>query len=155
MKSRIDGVVIRVLKRRVDARGWLMELYRHDELPDGVAPVMAYVSSTASGVGRGPHEHREQTDVLCFVNGAWRLHLWDNRTGSPTYGLHETFEIADGEAVQVVIPPGVVHGYRNVGETDGLIFNAADRLYASEGRRGEVDEIRHEDDPGSAFRMPE
>ena len=155
MKSNIDGVMIRALERRTDARGWLMELYRRDELPGGVAPAMAYVSSTAPGVGRGPHEHREQIDVLCFVAGSFRLYLWDNRAGSSTYGLHETVETDEEKPLQVVIPPGVVHGYRNMGESEGLIFNAADRLYAGEGRRGEVDEIRHENDPDSPFRMPE
>ena len=36
-----------------DARGWLCELFRHDELPAEFHPVMAYISETEPGVARG------------------------------------------------------------------------------------------------------
>ncbi|MHC4180763.1 MAG: dTDP-4-dehydrorhamnose 3,5-epimerase family protein, partial [Planctomycetota bacterium] len=57
----ISGVLIRPLRRLEDSRGWLIELYRQDELDSAVYPSMAYVSQTLPGVARGPHEHREQT----------------------------------------------------------------------------------------------
>ena len=53
----------------------------------------------------------------------------------------------------VLVPPGVVHGYRNDGAEPAWTFNAPDRLYAGEGRRDVVDEIRHEDVESSPFRM--
>jgi dTDP-4-dehydrorhamnose 3,5-epimerase len=53
----------------------------------------------------------------------------------------------------VVVPKGVVHAYRNVGHTTGLVVNFPDRLYKGEGYRDPVDEIRHEDDPATIFRM--
>jgi dTDP-4-dehydrorhamnose 3,5-epimerase len=51
----------------------------------------------------------------------------------------------------VLIPPGVVHAYKNVSEVPGLVVNFPNRLYAGEGRKGPVDEIRYEDRPGSPF----
>lgn len=42
----IDGVVRRSLKIHKDARGWLAELFRQDELDEGLWPVMTYVSQT-------------------------------------------------------------------------------------------------------------
>ena len=64
-RSPFDGVEVVALRYFNDARGWLTEVYRNDEL--GVRPVMAYVSMTHPGVARGPHEHREQADVFVFM----------------------------------------------------------------------------------------
>ncbi len=63
----IEGVVLHVLKRFRDERGWLVELFRDDELGATNRPVMAYVSMTLPGVARGPHEHREQADRFGFL----------------------------------------------------------------------------------------
>ena len=56
-------------------------------------------------------------------------------------------------ACTVVIPPGVVHAYRNVGESDAYVLNFPDALYAGDGKKEPIDEIRHEDDPDSPFQF--
>jgi dTDP-4-dehydrorhamnose 3,5-epimerase len=53
----------------------------------------------------------------------------------------------------IVIPPGVVHAYTNVSDVPGLVFNGPNRLYKGPGRKEPVDEVRHEDDPDSPFRV--
>jgi dTDP-4-dehydrorhamnose 3,5-epimerase len=53
----------------------------------------------------------------------------------------------------ILVPAGVVHAYQNVGEVDGIVINCPNRLYAGEGRREPVDEIRHEDDPDTIYRI--
>ena len=53
----IEGVVVKDLCKFVDSRGWLAELFRHDQLDPQFYPVMAYTSATNAGVTRGPHEH--------------------------------------------------------------------------------------------------
>ena len=63
----IDGVVMRPLKFYHDSRGWLVELFRQDELVQEWWPVMTYVSQTLPGVTRGPHEHVDQTDGFAFI----------------------------------------------------------------------------------------
>jgi len=148
----IDGLVVKPLERLEDARGWLIELYRRDELAPAVQPAMAYVSQTLPGVARGPHEHREQTDCFAFVGpGDFKLYLWDTRPDSPTSGNRQTLLVGESNRQLVLVPPGVVHAYKNVGEVAGLVFNAPTRLYRGEGRKEPVDEIRHEDRPGSPF----
>lgn len=154
MNSRIDGVVVRELRHFNDARGWLIELYRQDELEAQCLPVMSYVSMTRPGITRGPHEHRDQADLFAFLGpSTFRLYLWDNRHDSPTHGVHETMELGERMPGSVIVPPGVVHAYRNVGDRDGLVYNAPNRLYAGHGRTEPVDEIRHEADPKSPFRV--
>ena len=148
----IEGVVFKPLERFEDARGWLIELYREDELKPGDRPVMAYVSETLPGMVRGPHEHREQSDYFAFAGpGRFKLYLWDARRGSPTFGNRETILVGESNMLSAIIPPGVVHAYKNVGPDPGLVFNCANRLYAGEGKTAAVDEIRYEDGSDSPF----
>lgn len=144
-----EGVIIRELGVHTDERGWLAELFRDDETD--FSPAMAYVSMTGPGIARGPHEHLDQSDFFCFF-GNFRLYLWDNRKGSPLYG--KRFELdTKGKPVTVIVPPRVVHAYKNIGPKEGLVLNMPDRLYKGRGKTDPVDEVRYENDPGSPFRI--
>ncbi|HOP07004.1 MAG TPA: dTDP-4-dehydrorhamnose 3,5-epimerase family protein [candidate division Zixibacteria bacterium] len=149
-----EGVIVKRLTRHTDRRGWLIELFRSDEIEADYMPVMAYISMTHSGVVRGPHEHRDQADFFGFIGPSrFRLYLWDNRSDSNTFGKRMTLEAGEGDPAVVIVPAGVVHAYKNIGDVDGLVFNAPNRLYAGQGRGETVDEIRHEDDPASPFQV--
>lgn len=150
--GKIHDVTVRPLTKFLDERGWLSELFRLDELEGVMKPAMAYISMTAPGVARGPHEHVEQTDYFCFLGPSnFKVYLWDRRPDSPTFGARQVFYAGVDSPRMVIVPPGVVHAYKNVGIDNGLVFNAPDRLYAGEGKRSPVDEIRHEDLEGSSF----
>jgi dTDP-4-dehydrorhamnose 3,5-epimerase len=152
--GKVEGVSWRSLRAHHDSRGWLCELFRQDEMPADVQPAMAYLSETLPGATRGPHEHLQQTDYFCFFGpAAFKLYLWDNRLESPTYLCHEIAILNPSLPLTVVIPPGVVHAYRNVGDSAGLVVNCPNRLYRGDGRNDPVDEIRHEDDPHSVFQL--
>jgi dTDP-4-dehydrorhamnose 3,5-epimerase len=154
MDGPIDGVVFRTLTPHEDRRGWLTELYREDELPASEHPVMVYVSETLPGIARGPHEHVAQTDYFAFIGpGEFQLYLWDARPMSPTYGNRIKAAVGASNKQSVVVPPGVVHAYKNIGDEPGWVFNGPNRLYAGVGKREPVDEIRHEDQAESVFRM--
>lgn len=141
--TEIEGVIIRPLRRFSDARGWLIELFREDELPDGFDPAMGYISVTHAGVARGPHEHRDQADGFCFLSGSFEVTLWENRGGRPR--IREVHRAGEDNPLFMVVPPGVVHAYKNVGESDAFVLNFPDRLYAGWDKKDPVDEIRHED----------
>ena len=142
----IHDVVVRPLKRFADARGWLTELFRQDEMDPVHFPAMGYVSMTLPGVTRGPHEHVEQTDLFAFVGpSSFRVVLWDGRPASASYGIRQEVIAGADQPATVLVPPGVVHAYRNVGSEPGLVFNVPNRLYAGAGKKQPVDEIRHED----------
>ena len=145
----IEGVVTREFRQYRDDRGWLAETFRLDELGD-YRPEMSYVSMTLPGIARGPHEHVEQTDYFCFL-GRFTLYLWDNRKESPTYRNRTVIENADKKIV--IVPPGVVHAYKNTGDSDGMVLNFPDKLFAGWGKKEKVDEVRYENDPSSPFVM--
>lgn len=152
--GQIAGVVVRDLERHSDSRGWLVELYRSDELNGEYLPVMGYVSSTEPGVVRGPHEHRDQADCFAMVGpSTFRVFLWDKRPGSSTFGTRMIVEAGENLPRLIIIPKGIVHAYKNIGAKPGWVLNFANRLYAGKGRKEAVDEIRHEDDPETEYRI--
>jgi len=151
-KGKIHDVVVRPLTKFLDERGWLAELFRSDETDAATMPVMAYLSMTVPGVARGPHEHRDQTDWFCFIGPSnFKVYLWDARPGSATFGVKQILYGGIDAPLAVIVPPGVVHAYKNIGGENGIVFNAPNRLYAGEGKKRPVDEIRHEDVEGSPF----
>jgi dTDP-4-dehydrorhamnose 3,5-epimerase len=150
----IEDVVISDLRKFLDSRGWLCELFRHDELEKEFYPVMTYISSTRPGVTRGPHEHVDQADFFCFLGpSTFKLRLWDNRSASSSFNCVMTVEVGETNPKSVLIPAGVVHAYKNVGTTDGVVVNCPNRLYMGHGKRDPIDEIRHEDDPETVYRI--
>jgi len=99
------------------------------------------------GIARGPHEHIEQTDIFAFIGpGNFRIQLWYNRDKSPSFGNSMIFFGGEDNPILVVVPPGVVHGYKNVSRTiRGMVLNYPDRLFMGHGKKEPVDEVRHED----------
>jgi dTDP-4-dehydrorhamnose 3,5-epimerase len=150
----ISDVIIRDLTKYQDDRGWLMELFRNDVVAEENIPVMSYISQTEPGIARGPHEHRDQADLFCFVGpSTFRLYLWDARKNSPSYGHRMIFDSGEQKPQAVIVPAGVVHAYKNIGSIPGWVINLPNRLYAGKGRKEIVDEVRHESDPNSPFQM--
>lgn len=150
----IADVVFKPLKQYSDPRGWLVELFRDDELSPNDRPRMGYVSETLPGVARGPHEHVDQSDYFLFLGpGDFKLYLWDAREASPTFRRRVAVVVGQSNRQAVLIPPGVVHAYKNVGETPGWVINCPNRLYAGEGRKQPVDEIRHEADQETIYAL--
>ena len=146
----IDGVDIRPMSRFGDNRGWLAEFFRVDSLNH--TPSMGYVSLTEPGRARGPHEHTYQTDLFVFGGpGEFEVFLYDARPESPTYKRTFRGTLGAERMATMLIPPRVIHAYRCVSETPGVIVNLPDKLYAGVGKSEAVDEIRHEDNADSPF----
>ena len=145
-KSDIKGVLIKKITKYTDERGYLVETFREDTLPDRLKLVMCYVAFTKPGASRGPHEHLKQTDVTCFIGpGNFKIKLWDNRKKGKPYGSFMEITGGRDNPLLIMIPPGIVHGYKNISEDLGMVINYSDKLYKGWNKLEEVDEIRHED----------
>jgi dTDP-4-dehydrorhamnose 3,5-epimerase len=148
----IEGVIIKNLDKYADERGWLAEIWRSDE--SNFSPAMSYVSSTKPGIVRGPHEHKLQADGFVFLGpGSFKLYLWDNRQDSQTFGEKIEIEVGENNPVFIVIPAGIVHGYKCVSEKEAYCINLPDKLYKGEDKKEEIDEVRWEKDPNSPFKI--
>jgi len=149
----IEGVVIKKLVKHTDERGWLIELYREDEPPTKhYRPAMSYVSKSYAGVRRGPHEHNKQSDFFMFYGpGDFMFYLWDNRPGNPNYQVRYKFVVGESNAVSILVPPNVVHGYEALGVA--FSFNSPTDLHGGYHRLDPIDEIKHELNPNSPFKI--
>ncbi len=151
-KGEIVGVEIRPLKKHVDERGWLTELFRFDQLEPKTHPVMSYISLSRPDVVRGPHEHVDQTDFFCFIGPSnFKITLWDNRPQSATFQNKIQCVVGEDAPSVVIVPEGVAHAYQNVGGKDGIVINCPNQLFMGPNYKTPIDEIRHEDDPQSPF----
>ncbi len=148
----IKGVIIKKLEKNCDKRGWLAEIYRNDEID--YRPAMSYISVTKPGVIRGPHEHVHQSDCFVFVGpGSFELHLWDRREELETAEEYLKIEVGEYNPTMVIVPPGVVHGYKCVSENDAYSINLPNKLYKGENKQADIDEIRWEIDPNSPYKI--
>lgn len=146
----IQGVIVKKLEKFQDERGWLAEIFRNDEID--FAPAMAYVSVTKPGIARGPHEHVYQSDCFVFIGpGSFMVCLWDRREQSATKGESVAIEVGEKNPTLVIVPPGVVHGYKCISQNDGWCINFPDKLYRGTGKQEQIDEIRWENNPESPY----
>lgn len=122
-----------------DDRGYFLEVLRF-----GRGPVTDYPAATTQvsaalsfpGTIKAFHFHLHQTDLWVPVMGMFQFALVDLRQGSPTFGRRNTLYVGALRPWQVIIPPGVGHGYKVNGREPGLLVYATDRFYnpADEGR---------------------
>ena len=136
------------------SRGWLCELFRHDDLPAEFHPVMAYISMTEAGVAAGRTNTSIRADLLLFHRpvALQGLPVGSSRRFADLLA-RQTEIVGVDRPMLLIVPPGVVHAYKNVGGEPGLVFNCPNRLYKGPGRKEAVDEIRHEDQTDSPYRL--
>jgi len=125
----IDGVRVKQLQRHVDERGFLMELLRSD---DEVFQRFGqcYVALNYPGVVRAWHWHQEQDDYMAVVKGMVKLALYDAREGSPTQGQVQELFLGEHSPILVVVPAGVMHGYKTIGTEPSLLLNLPTQTYS-------------------------
>jgi dTDP-4-dehydrorhamnose 3,5-epimerase len=121
-----------------DERGFFVETYRREWFPQGREMIQGNRGDRVAGCLVGLHYHLHQADYWYVPYGRARVVLHDLRTGSPTDGATECFDLgveADGtnRHCGVFIPPGVAHGFASLTDmtitylVDGY-YNAADEL---------------------------
>ena len=96
------------------------------------------------------------TRLICFVLSAHQISSCECGTTvkeSETFNNVTTLIVGEDNPKSVLIPAGVVHAYQNVGPVDGIVFNCPNRLYMGVDKKEPIDEIRHEDDPKTIYRM--
>jgi dTDP-4-dehydrorhamnose 3,5-epimerase len=135
----IDGVRISPFSLWPDDRGYFLEIFRFGKgLVEAYPAESTQVSAALSypGTIKAFHFHRFQTDVWVPVQGMFQVALVDLRRDSPTWGLKNTIYVGSLRPWQLLIPPGVGHGYKVVGTDPAMLVYATDRFYnpSDEGR---------------------
>jgi dTDP-4-dehydrorhamnose 3,5-epimerase len=63
------------------------------------------------------------------VKGLLQVALVDLRLGSPTFGARNTLYVGGLRPWQILIPPGVAHGYKVIGKEDSMLVYLTDLFY--------------------------
>jgi dTDP-4-dehydrorhamnose 3,5-epimerase len=135
----IAGVRVQAFDLWPDDRGYFLEVARMQQgLVDDFTPATTQVSAALSypGTIKAFHFHRHQTDVWVPSQGMFQVALVDLRPESPTYGVKNTLYAGALRPWQILIPPGVGHGYKVIGEHPGMLIYVTNQLYnpSDEGR---------------------
>jgi len=128
----IAGVRVRPIAVWPDDRGYFLEVARFgQDLVETFPPATTQVSAalTYPGAIKAFHFHKEQIDVWAVTQGMFQVALIDLRPASPTYGRKNTFYIGQLRPWQLLIPPGVGHGYKVIGNVPAMLVYLTDRLY--------------------------
>ncbi len=124
----IDGVVVKELKVIPDERGRLMEMLRADD-DLFVKFGQAYLTTGYPGVVKAWHYHKKQWDNFTAVHGMFKVVLYDGRTDSPTHGEVNEFFMGVHRPILLRIPPGVMHGFKCISDSEGIIINMPTETY--------------------------
>ena len=126
--GKIDGVGIRDLRRILDERGWLMEIFRSD-WPEFQKFGQTYMTTCKPGVIKAWHYHKLQWDHFVPIKGNALVGLYDSREGSPTKGVLQEVEVHSDEPRLVKIPPLVYHGFTPLDDNEIWVVNTPTKLY--------------------------
>jgi len=131
-KDLIPGVRIHPYPLWPDDRGHFLEVLRvgHGlaaEFPKDSTQVSAALSYP--GTIKAFHFHRHQTDCWVPVQGMFQVALVDLRKQSPSFGARNTMYLGKLRPWQVLIPPGIAHGYKVIGTEAGMLVYVTDRFY--------------------------
>jgi dTDP-4-dehydrorhamnose 3,5-epimerase len=128
----IEGVRIQPLSLFPDDRGYFLEVQRIGQgLAAEFVPERSQVAAALNfpGVVKAFHFHLHQTDCFTPVKGMLQLALVDLRVGSGTFGLRNTIYMGAWRLWQVLIPPGVGHGYKVIGNEESLLVYMTNQFY--------------------------
>src|SRR5579872_7266323 len=131
----IQGVKVAPVSLWPDDRGYFMEVLRVGHgLAAGFEPATTQVSSALSypGAIKAFHYHLHQTDCWHPVMGMFQVALVDFRSDSPTFGRRNTLYLGALRPWQLIIPPGVGHGYKIIGVEPAMLVYVTDRFYNPE-----------------------
>ena len=128
----IAGVRVAPLSVFPDDRGYFLEVQR---IGKGLAADFPAATSQISAALNYPgsvkafHYHLHQTDCWTPVKGLLQVALVDLRSGSSTFGLRNTLYVGPLRPWQILIPPGVAHGYKVIGGQEAMLVYMTDRFY--------------------------
>ena len=128
----IAGVRVQPFPVFPDDRGYFLEVQRMGRgliasFPAETTQIAAALNYP--GTIKAFHYHLHQTDCWTVAKGMLQVALADLRAGSPTFGRRNTLYVGALRPWHVLIPPGVAHGYKVIGDGEALLVYMTDRFY--------------------------
>jgi dTDP-4-dehydrorhamnose 3,5-epimerase len=125
----IAGVRVTPVTLWPDDRGYFLEVMR---LSKDVPAAQVSAALNYPGTIKAFHYHKLQTDWWTPAAGMLQVALVDLRKDSPTFGARNTLYVGTLRPWQILIPPGVAHGYKVIGAEPAVLVYLTDRTYDPE-----------------------
>lgn len=142
--GRIDGPLMIRPRQFGDDRGHFAETWRSEHFEAAIGRPVHFVQDNESvsgkGVLRGLHfqvPDRAQGKLVRVVRGAALDVAVDLRTGSPTYGQHQTALLTGENRWQFWVPEGFAHGFLTL-EPDTVFCYKCTDIYSTDHERSLV-----------------
>lgn len=127
----INGVVIKKLVKHSDDRGFFVEVLRDDDKLMKKFGQSSY-TETYPGVIKAFHYHKKQDDLWFVARGMAQVVLYDLRDDSSTKGETQVIYAGEDNLCLILIPVGVAHGYKVLGnEKVGLFYHTTESYDAA------------------------
>lgn len=129
IRRQIDGLIIRRAVPHEDERGEIVEVFNPAW---GVHPdplVYVYQGTIRPGAAKGWIVHRQNEDRLFMSRGVMQWAFYDDRPDSPTYRMLNTFVFSERNRALVIIPKGVFHAVKNIGQEEAVFVNMPSVAY--------------------------
>ncbi len=131
-KDLIAGVRIAPHTVFPDDRGYFLEIARLGQgLPAAFPQESTQISAALSypGTVKAFHFHLRQTDCWAPLEGMLQIALVDLRPESSTFGVRNTLYAGSQRHWQILVPPGIAHGYKVIGTAPAILVYLTDRFY--------------------------
>lgn len=129
----IDGVKVIPLKQISDERGKIMHMLKStDQYFEKFGEI--YFSFAWPGAIKAWHVHKKMTLNYAVVSGMIKLVLYDKRPKSPTRGELVELFIGQDNYCLVIVPPGVVNGFKAYGNSSkpAIVANCATEPHSAD-----------------------
>ena len=126
----IKEVQIFEIKKLADNRGFLAEIWKTSQFAN-FNPQQLNFTLAHPGVVKAFHFHKQQQDFWFCVSGNIEAVLFDRRKDSKTFGETQTVTMGEFNSVALLIPRGVAHGYRVLGNQPAGLVYLVDQEYDS------------------------
>jgi dTDP-4-dehydrorhamnose 3,5-epimerase-like enzyme len=127
---KMNGATVQSVKTHRDARGTLFEPLTDAELQ---AQKNVHVVLSHPGETRGNHVHRTAVETTAVV-GPCLVRLKEE-------GTVRDIEVPAGEILRLTIPPGVVHAFRNTGDSAMVLVSFSTNLHDPAGEDTQREQI--------------
>ena len=128
----ISGVITRELAEIPAPGGPVLHMLRSD------SPLFKqfgeiYFSEIEPGAVKAWKRHREQSQAFAVPSGLIVVVIYDDRPGSPSFGVTERFILGRPDNYRLLyIPPLLWYGFSGQGTTPSLLANLADMPHRPE-----------------------
>jgi dTDP-4-dehydrorhamnose 3,5-epimerase len=124
----IEGVKVIPLKKFVDERGIVMHMLKSTD-PHFEQFGEIYFSCIFPNAIKAWHLHTKMSLNYAVVVGNIKLVLYDKREDSPTYRQLQEIFMGEDNYILVQIPPGILNGFKAVGNQKAIVANCATHPY--------------------------